>query len=119
MLRREDADKRLAQMRIKNWEKGKLEAVGKLPEKLAVVGRALLGRNSDGKAFRNWEAREKAEQDRQAEQEKRQQAESARQLEQQAREKAELAQQKAELDRKAEQEGREKAEVELRVLLQA
>ena len=40
MLRREDAHKRLAQMRIKNWEKGKLEAVGKLPEKLAEASRS-------------------------------------------------------------------------------
>ena len=42
MLKREQAEKQLAALRIKNWEKLRLEAVAKLPDKLATIGPPLV-----------------------------------------------------------------------------
>jgi len=48
VLKREQAEKQLNAVRIKNWEKTRLADVGKLPDKLATLGRALMGRGPDG-----------------------------------------------------------------------
>jgi hypothetical protein len=62
MLKREVAEKQLNALRIKNWDKKVLEAVGKLPEKLASIGRTMRGVADNGKAFKNWSQRQAAEQ---------------------------------------------------------
>ncbi|MGL4552581.1 MAG: hypothetical protein ACRC33_15520, partial [Gemmataceae bacterium] len=61
MLKREQADKQLAALRVKNWERLRLEAVGHLPDKLAALGRTLLGRNAAGKPWKTWKDRRTGE----------------------------------------------------------
>lgn len=55
MLRHEEAEKRLEKVKIKNWEEKVLAALGKLPAKLAEIGRGLLRRDARGKAIRDWQ----------------------------------------------------------------
>src|SRR5262245_37225318 len=61
MLLYEQAQKRLKAFQIKDWEKARLAALGQLPAELKAAGRHLLGRDPDGKPFRHWEKRQKAE----------------------------------------------------------
>ena len=62
MLNSQEAEKRLKTFRIKNWEALRLDALGKLPEKLRETGRALLlDRDAAGKPFRNWQKRAQAQ----------------------------------------------------------
>jgi hypothetical protein len=60
MLRREEAEKRLEKLRTRDWRKQKVAALGALPEKLRAAGRALLGRDPEGKPFKNWGKERKA-----------------------------------------------------------
>jgi len=62
MLSHDDAQKRLATFHSKNWEKLRLEEMGTLPEKLRIAGRALLERDANGKAFKNWQKRQESQQ---------------------------------------------------------
>lgn len=62
MLKREEADKQLAQLRIKNWDKNVLTTLAKLPEKLATIGRTMRGIDTNGKAFKTWQKRNAADQ---------------------------------------------------------
>src|SRR5262245_46445997 len=61
MLKHEDAQKRLEQVRIKHWTEKRVAALGKLPGKLAEVGRGLLGRDASGKPIKDWQKRYKAQ----------------------------------------------------------
>src|SRR5437764_10242064 len=60
MLRREEAEKRLDKLRVKDWCKHKVAAFGALPEKVRAAGRALLGRDPQGKPFKGWQKERKA-----------------------------------------------------------
>jgi hypothetical protein len=60
MLRPEVAQKRLAQARVKGWNAQRLEALAALPERLAGVGRGLLGFNEKGKRIGDWFRRDNA-----------------------------------------------------------
>ncbi len=60
MLRYEEAEKRLEKFKIKNWTSKVIQAMGKLPAKLCEAGRALLGRNAQGKSFQNWDKQDQA-----------------------------------------------------------
>jgi hypothetical protein len=66
MLSRDEAEKRLKQFAIKNWDRERSAALSRLPGKLAAVGQGLLQRDPKGKPFRDWwkqyESREKAAQ---------------------------------------------------------
>jgi HEAT repeat protein len=62
MLRNEDAQKRLEAYRIQDWAKKRAAALGKLPAKLAGVGRAFLGYDANGKEFADWQKRKEAKQ---------------------------------------------------------
>ena len=66
MLRREEAEKRLQKFHIKDWEKQRLAALGRLPKKLCAIGRGLLERDPAGKPIRDWEKKRKLQQDVQA-----------------------------------------------------
>lgn len=59
MLRREEAEKRLQKFQIKNWDKQRVAELGRLPARLCGPGRALLGRDAQGKSF-HWESHRKA-----------------------------------------------------------
>jgi HEAT repeat protein len=63
MLRREDAEKRLQKFQIKNWERDRIAALGRLPARLCGIGRLLLGRDAKGKPFRDWQERQKYAED--------------------------------------------------------
>lgn len=63
MLNHEQAEKRLKPYQIKNWEKARLAAVGQLPGEMKKAGFALLDRNPEGKAFKDWQKRNKAHRD--------------------------------------------------------
>ena len=60
MLRREEAEKRLKQFQINNWEKSRLQAIGKLPERPRLIGRMLFNLDAQGKAFKGWQKRQDA-----------------------------------------------------------
>jgi hypothetical protein len=61
MLRREEAQKRLKAFQIADWEDKVLRRVGKLPAKLAEVGRGLFHRDAQGQPIKNWQKRQAAE----------------------------------------------------------
>ena len=63
MLRQEDAEKRLQKFHIKHWDRERIAALGRLPARLCGVGRALLGRDARGQSYRDWEARQKAQEE--------------------------------------------------------
>ncbi len=60
MLNSEQAEKRLASFRVKDWKKQRVVALGTLPGAQAEAGLALLGLDPRGKPFRGWEKQEKA-----------------------------------------------------------
>lgn len=60
MLRREEAEKRLQKFQSKHWERDRIAALGRLPDRLCGIGRLLLGRDNRGKSFPNWEVKAKA-----------------------------------------------------------
>src|SRR5262245_10382369 len=61
MLNREQAEKRLKAFQVKGREKAFVAALGKLPAGLKAIGMAILGRNPEGKSFKDWQARNKAQ----------------------------------------------------------
>src|SRR4051812_26138822 len=61
MLRPEQAQKQLKTFHVKNWDKDHLAAVGRLPQKAQAVGRFLFDRDAAGKPVRNWQQREKVQ----------------------------------------------------------
>lgn len=61
MLSHEQAEKRLKAFKVKDWERSRVAALGKLPAALKEAGLALLGRDAGGKSFRDWEKKHKAE----------------------------------------------------------
>jgi HEAT repeat protein len=66
MLRREEAEKRLQKFRIKDWEKQRVAALGRLPKKLCAIGRGVLERDPAGKSIPDWEKKQKLQKDVQA-----------------------------------------------------
>jgi HEAT repeat protein len=63
MLRREEAQKRLQKFHIKDWEKQRIAALGRLPKKLCAIGRGLLERDPAGKPIRDWEKKQNLQKD--------------------------------------------------------
>ncbi len=63
MLHPEKAKKQIKQFEIKKAAERRLAALAKLPKGLAVLGRALVGCDANGKRISNWEKRNKAEQE--------------------------------------------------------
>src|SRR5262245_55525023 len=61
MLNYEQAEKRLKQFRVKDWEKSRVAALGSLPAASKAAGRSLFGRDPNGKPFKDWDKRSKAE----------------------------------------------------------
>ena len=57
MLKPEQAQERLKQFQVKDWEKQRLAAVAKLPKQLCEVGYGILGRDASGKESRDWAKR--------------------------------------------------------------
>src|SRR5437870_2992376 len=60
MLRREEAQKRLEEFAIKDWEDKALRRVGKLPARAAEVGRGLFERDAAGRPIKDWRKRREA-----------------------------------------------------------
>src|SRR4051794_10164490 len=63
MLRPEQAEKQLKTFRVKNWDKDRFAALGRLPKKGQAVGRFLFDRDSAGKPIRSWQQREKVQEE--------------------------------------------------------
>jgi hypothetical protein len=61
MLNHEEAEKRLKAFRVKDWERSRVAALGKLPAEMKAAGLALLGRDADGKTFKDWQKKHTAE----------------------------------------------------------
>src|SRR5262245_58147547 len=61
MLKREDAEKKLKAFKVKDWEKSRHAAIAKLPGDLKAVGFLVaFDRDAEGKSFKSWERRMKA-----------------------------------------------------------
>jgi hypothetical protein len=63
MLRREEAEKRLAKFRNKNWKKERVAAMGKLPAATREAGLALLGHDAKGQPCRDYRKQHQAKKD--------------------------------------------------------
>src|SRR5262245_37740814 len=61
MLKPEQAQKQLKTFHIKNWDKDRFAAVGRLPQKAQAVGRLLFDRDAAGKPIRTWQQRQKVQ----------------------------------------------------------